>query len=265
MSALRTIGLRFLIIFVTSFDVSADDILSQLFKTEMELAGHGNAAAMYLVGTMYEEGTGVEQNGELALIWYRKAAALGNRDAEAKLLSVNMKKGAAPTKADAGNKAVQREQARANELEAKLARERQAAEKARQEAGLLKSDAARVKTLEEQLARDRVDAEKMKEADEKSRRLSDKNSALEEQLKREKAEAEKARVEAEKARFDAENTRLLGEGLTRGRVPAPFPLSPSESTDSTDATDSPDASANSHEFKSNPCDTPAARFMSTCR
>lgn len=261
MSTLSAFGLRLLILFVMSYDVVADDILSQLFKTESELAEQGNAAAMYIVGTMYEEGTGVDQNEELAVSWFRKAAALGNREAEAKLLSVSMKRGAPPPKSDTTNKATMYERARANELELKLARERQAAEKARQEAEQLKAETTRVRLLEEQHARERVEAERAKEASEKARRLMDKTTLLEEQQRREKAEEEKAHAEAEKARLETENARLLGERLIQERgAPAPFPLSPN------DPPDPPlDTTANSNEFKANPCDTPAARFMSTCR
>lgn len=260
MSALRTIGLRFLIVFVISFDASADDILSQLFKTEAELAEQGNAAAMYIVGTMYEEGTGIDQSDENATKWYKKAAALGNREAEAKLLNVNMKRNTAPVKGDTVSKTPQRAITRSNELESKLARERLAAEKARQEAEQLKADAERLRLLEDQLVRDRAEADKAKEASEKSRRLADKTSLLEEQLKREKAEADKARAEADKARLEAENARLLGERLARDRGPAP------NSQNAGDAAAAPaDNTANSTEFKANPCDTPAARFMSTCK
>ena len=262
MSVLRTIGLRLLIVFVVSFDVSADDILSQLFKTEEQLAESGNAAAMYILGTMYEEGTGVEQSDEHALAWYRKAAAHGNREAEAKLFNVNIKRGTTPaTKGESNNKTTLYERARANELELKLARERQAAEKARQEAEQLKAaTAAQVRSIEEQRARERAEADKVKEVAERARRLAEKTNLLEEQLKREKAEAEKSRAEAEKARLEAENARLLGERLARDRNPEPFPLTSSEPVDAPS-----DTTATSSEFKANPCDTPAARFMSTCR
>lgn len=259
MSALRTIGLRVLIVFVISFDVSADDILSQLFKTEIELAEQGNAAAMYIVGTMYEEGSGVDQNDEQAVAWYRKAAARGNREAEAKLFNVNIKRGTTPAKGDSNSKTMY-ERARANELEIKLTRERQAAEKARQEAEQLKADTAQVRLLEEQRAHDRAEADKAKEASEKARRIAEKTNLLEEQRKLEKAEADKARAEAEKARLEAENARLLGERFGSDRGPVP------NSQNASDAAATPaDNTADTTEFKANPCDTPAARFMSTCR
>lgn len=256
MSVLKAVGWGVLFVLGMSFDAFADDILSQLFKTEVQMAEQGNATAMYIVGTMYEEGTGVEQNDESALAWYRKAAALGNKDAEARLLSVNMKRdgtsNAKTDKPDLVNKDVLRE----------VTRERQASEKARQEAEQIKADAVeRVRLLEQQIARDRAEADKAKEASEKSRRLADKTNLLEEQLKRERVETEKARVEAEKARLEAENARLLNERAMRDRSQVGV-----KTTDTIENTDAPtNATANSNTFKANPCDTPAARFMSTCR
>lgn len=254
MPVLRTISLRFLIVFVLSYDVSADDILTQLFNTEAKLAEEGNPAAMYIVGTMYEEGTGIEQNNDLALAWYRKAAALGNREAEAKLLSVSIKR-APPAKSDTNTKGSLYERARANELELKLTRERQSVEKNRQEAEQPKAGAGRLQ--EEQRARDLADSEKTKEVIDKSGQ-AEKTALREEQLKREKAEADKALAEAEKARLEAENARLLREKQPHERVPEAFPKSFDEPAD-------PPATANSSEFKANPCETPAARFMSTCQ
>lgn len=255
MPVLRTIGLRFLIVFIMSYNASADDILTQLFTTEAKLAEEGNSAAMYIVGTMYEEGTGVEQNNDLAVAWYRKAAALGNREAEAKLLIVSIKRGVPPAKADIDTKATLYERARANELELKQTRERQAAEKNRQEAEQLKTGTTRLQ--EEQRARDRAEPEKAKEVIDKSGQ-AEKNALREEQLKREKAEADKALVEAEKARLEAENARLLREMQPHERLPEAFPQNSDEPAD-------PPATANSSEFKANPCETPAARFMSTCQ
>ena len=260
MIALRTVGLRFLIVFFISFDVPADDILSQLFKTEVQLAESGNAAAMYILGTMYEEGTGVDQNAEHAMEWYRKAAARGNREAAAKLSSVIQKRGATSTKVDPTSQATMYERARANALELKLVRERQAAQKSRQEAEELKADtAARVRLIEEQRTRDRAEAEKAKEASEKARRLAEKTNLLNEQLKREKAEAENAHAEAERLRLEAENARLLDERLARDRGQTP------NSKSGSDAATAPTDNAAASHFKANPCETAAARFMSTCQ
>lgn len=41
-------------------------------------AEHDSIDAQYELGMLYESGCGIEQSGELALFWYRKAAAAGN-------------------------------------------------------------------------------------------------------------------------------------------------------------------------------------------
>jgi len=51
----------------------------------MWASGKGYSPATYRVGTLYEEGKGVRPSMAAALLWYRKAAALGNEDALARL------------------------------------------------------------------------------------------------------------------------------------------------------------------------------------
>ncbi|MDR2750569.1 MAG: sel1 repeat family protein [Clostridiales bacterium] len=46
-------------------------------------AEQGNASGQYLLGTMYDDGTGVEQNYFEAVKWYRLAADQGNASAQA--------------------------------------------------------------------------------------------------------------------------------------------------------------------------------------
>ena len=48
-------------------------------------AEHGSEVAQYCLGLMYEEGEGVENDIELAVEWYRKAANKGNEDAKVAL------------------------------------------------------------------------------------------------------------------------------------------------------------------------------------
>jgi TPR repeat protein len=47
--------------------------------------GAGNAKAMYNIGDLYEKGEGVAQDQQKAIIWYRKAAALGEERAKKRL------------------------------------------------------------------------------------------------------------------------------------------------------------------------------------
>jgi len=48
--------------------------MSRSFEEVKLAAEAGDANAQYDLGGMYEEGQGVEQNYEVALKWYRKAA-----------------------------------------------------------------------------------------------------------------------------------------------------------------------------------------------
>jgi TPR repeat protein len=48
-------------------------------------ANAADAAGMKDLGTMYENGWGVQQNKQQAIVWYRQAAKLGNEDANAPL------------------------------------------------------------------------------------------------------------------------------------------------------------------------------------
>lgn len=51
----------------------------------MWASGKGYAPATYRVGMLYEEGKGVRPNMAAALLWYRKAAAIGSMEAQARL------------------------------------------------------------------------------------------------------------------------------------------------------------------------------------
>ena len=48
----------------------------------IEKAGNGDAATQFIVGQAYADGNGVDQNFDLALKWYQRAADQGNADAE---------------------------------------------------------------------------------------------------------------------------------------------------------------------------------------
>lgn len=54
----------------------------------MWASGKGYSPATYRVATLYEEGRGVRPNMVAAMLWYRKAAAMGNEDALARLESM---------------------------------------------------------------------------------------------------------------------------------------------------------------------------------
>lgn len=64
----------------TSTPLSASDISQLEAKAEA-----GDASAQLALGQAYEDGNGVQENDDLAVKWYRKAAEQGNADAETEL------------------------------------------------------------------------------------------------------------------------------------------------------------------------------------
>ena len=54
----------------------------------MKAAEKGNSAAEYKIGWMYEHGYGVTRIYGIALRWYRKAWAHGNKDAPSAIVRV---------------------------------------------------------------------------------------------------------------------------------------------------------------------------------
>jgi TPR repeat protein len=53
-------------------------VASRVIERVEELAAQGEAEALFLMGTAYAEGLGVEVDPEEAVLWYRRAAELGN-------------------------------------------------------------------------------------------------------------------------------------------------------------------------------------------
>jgi len=61
---------------------------NEAFKSYRKSAEQGNAEAQLILGNMYHDGIGTEQNSSEALVWYMKSAEQGN--AEAQLILGNM-------------------------------------------------------------------------------------------------------------------------------------------------------------------------------
>lgn len=226
-----------------------DGAWAGVFAFQKRMAEQGNPQSQYKLGEMYEEGLGVEQDFEAARNWYGKAAEQGYKPAEIKMqegISREKWEARQQTKsaADKAREAEEREQAR-QEAEAKARLEAEA--KARQDA------AAKEKARQEALAREK--SRKEAAAREKARQ----EALAREQARQEAAAREKARQEAaarEQARREAE-ARAKSEALAAERQ--------AEQTAATEARAEPEPVEDDKSFKSNPCDTPAARFMSTCQ
>jgi len=62
-----------------------------VLKFQQKLAMNGNASAQYKLATMYESGTGVEENIEQAKSWYERASAAGNKAAKDRMVYLSIK------------------------------------------------------------------------------------------------------------------------------------------------------------------------------
>lgn len=64
---------------------------SSIFNFQQKLAAKGNVQAQYQSGFMYETGEGVEQDRDLARLWYQKAADQGHVTASYRLTYLDIK------------------------------------------------------------------------------------------------------------------------------------------------------------------------------
>lgn len=211
-----------------------DEAWAGVYAFQKRMAESGNAESQYKLAEMYEEGLGVEQSFDKAREWYGKAAAQGHAGAREKL-AVGVSK--AQWEARQGAKT---EAQRAQERAAAEARAREEAERAQAEARTRAEAEARAKQEAEARAKREAEARAKREAEARARQ---------------EAEA-RARAEAEaRARAEAE-ARAQQEAEARAAAAAA-----AEPTQAPTESQTGDGRA----FKTNPCEGPAARFLSTCR
>ena len=232
--AMRTILLMALLLAGTP--AFADAAWEGVFNFQSKLAQQGNAEAQFKLGEMYEEGLGVEQDDGLAKEWYGKAAAQGHVEATNRLSTYDARmkeRQGRSTAEQARREAEAREQAqREAEARERARREAEAREQARREAE------ARERARREAEARER--ARREAEAREQARRQAE----AQERARREAAAREQARRQAE-AEAQARQQQAQQQAAEK---PAEEPAGKGDKAFSTD-----------------PCDSPAARFTSTCR
>ena len=236
------------------------------FNIQMTAALNNNdAKAQYQVAEMYEHGTGTPQNLRMAHLWYTKSANQGYDPAvrrladwerekqEAKSLTreraEEQKRRQAEAEAAAAAKA-----ARAEELKRKQAEAEAAATKALRE----RAEEQRRRQAEAQAAAAAA-AAKAARAEELKRRQSEAESAKmagarAEEQRRRQAEAEAAAAAAAKAAKTAQATEIA-------------PMAKEKLVDSGQSKDKSKGAAEKGpvEFKANPCNTPTAKFTSTCQ
>lgn len=233
-----------------------EEHLSKLFEVHSKFAALGSAEAQYKLGQMYEEGQGTQADYAKAREWYEKAATQGYDKAKQRLETWDEKAIRADSDAAAREAALAQQRAaeeRARQ-EAAAAQQRVAEEKARQEAA-----AAQKRAAEEKARQEAATAQK-RAAEEKARQtaVAAQKRAAEEKARQEAAAAEKRAAE-EKARQEvAAAPKVVGD------VNAQQASSPPSLSDAARGNATPSA-AKAESFDTDPCNTPAARFMSTCR
>jgi len=88
---MRKITLALLLLTLSTTCLGGDDIWENLFREKLGEAMAGNSNAQFDIGAMYQNGRGVVVSRDMAIEWYRKAAAQNNQNAisRLKLLQAN--------------------------------------------------------------------------------------------------------------------------------------------------------------------------------
>jgi DNA polymerase III gamma/tau subunit len=236
---------------IAAEEISGDEVmLRKLFEFHSKLANQGNLESVVKLGAMYERGEGVAQDRKRAIELYRYAADRGSKAAMELLANIesnqpnragksaiNIKVPTPKSASTRNNESIKRQK----ELESKLQREKAAAEAARRELEnmrraqqeeqekqeKLQAELARIQEVQDQLARERAKAEAARREMELLRKKQ------EEELQKQKEIAQKLQEQAAKEQQEKE-LKAQQEAEEQKK------------------------------FSSNPCNTPAAKFMSTC-
>ena len=225
-----------------------EQMFSKLFAFHSKLASQGNLESITQLGLMYERGEGVKKDRKKAIELYQIAADKGYQPAIEYLVNINAKKSnsSAPvntadrlrvptpkeTASNSSNPANNQQ-----ELEDKLEKQQQEAKAARAELEKLRQTKLEQERKQKQL---QDEIEQARKTQEKIARERDKAEAA----RRELELAKKKQLPAAQKQQDA-------------ALNQPNKVQP-ENT-SSKAKDGKDSN-----FSSNPCNTPAAKFMSTC-
>ena len=236
-----------------------DSMMRKLFEFHSKLAKQGNLESITRLGVMYERGEGVGKDRKKAKELYQYAADKGYKPAKELLANISSNRPKAITQLNAtdtirvpmvrrgitpDNTVISRQK----ELENKLEQQQAAAEAAREELDKLRQT--------------------KQEEDEKQQKLLEEIQNVkkaQEQLALERAKAEATRREMEEIRKKQEEElrqqELQTQALQKQKAQAEKQLQQTraKTKEQANKTNSDDS-----KFSSNPCNTPAARFMSTC-
>ena len=233
---------------------TADSVEHALLTFHTKMAALGNAESMYNLGTMYEEGLLVDKNLDTALQWYKQAAEKGYAKAKDKIIELTA--------------AIENPSSAKTRQKARPKREVSNVRARQREIEQTQLELDRVRKLKELEA-------SLKRTIEKQKAETEKASQLHEQLEQERILAEEARKQAEQARLlkeqlenELEKARQITEQLRKEQQEKEAKSEVSEQAqivESKPPTESKGESESDTGFKAaNPCDSPVARFMSTC-
>jgi colicin import membrane protein len=217
------------------------------FSIQMTAALNNDPKGQFLVAEMYEKGVGTPQNLRMAHLWYTKSANQKYAPAIKRLSSW----GSESQLTDAARADAQkRRQAEAEAAAAaKAARERADAQKRRQ----AEAEAAAAAKA----ARERADAQK--------RRQAEAEAAAAAKAARERADAQKRRQAEAEAAAAATTVIKAAQAADTAPVAKEKPVEMSRPKDKPRGATQKSAEKGEVEFKANPCNTPTAKFTSTCQ
>lgn len=237
---------------VIAADYDGDEMMMlKLFEFHSKLAKQGNLESVTRLGVMYERGEGVEKNRNKAIELYRYAVNGGYKPANELLTSILSNKTGTSSKdltldsirvpipknetpTDDTSTAAIEQQA----PQIKLEQEQEAALEARDELEKLQQSRQDEAFKQQQLEQE---IQNVKQA--------------QEQLAQEQAKAEAVRQEMELLRKQQEEEIIKQELFVGKQL---------ESEPEPTQTQVKENKSETTRFSSNPCNTPAARFMSTC-
>lgn len=216
----------------------AEETSRELFEVTQRFAEAGSREGQFKLAEMYEEGQGSPVDLDKALAWYRKAAEGGHEEARRRVENWGARQ---KTRSEARRRAeLARQQAEERAREQALAAERAA----EQERARLEAERRAQEAREREAARRKAEKER-RAAQAKAQREAEKRAAAERARREQERAKEAARRQAAEQKSEAQREAV------RESPPETVPA--------------PAADAGGETFEVDPCKTPAARFMSTCR
>ncbi len=225
------------------------------FNTQMIGALNNDPKSQYNVAQMYEQGVGIPQDLGMAKMWYTKSANQGYDPATKKLANWELEK----KQAQQEHLLRRTEEQKRREAEAKAAAARAEEQKRREAAAKIAAAKAAAARAEEQKRRD---------AEAKAKAAAAKAAAARaEEQKRRDAEAKAAAARAEEQKHREAETASAARSAQPAEPVAVVKEKQIKTDRAQDSHKSTGAKTDDKTpvFRANPCDTPTAKFTSTCQ